>query len=74
MPHTPTTDTFTDTDLLNLDVHLAQLIAPRLKRYRALSDGSHPDTMTASQFADLLERMQVAFERVATSDEPPWVQ
>lgn len=68
MPQTPTTPTFSDRDLLNLDIYLATIIAATLKRYRALSDGSHPDTMTASEFTNLLERMQSAFERVATSD------
>ena len=58
----------TDADgLANLDVTIAQFIAPRLKAFRETEKG-HPSDLTQEEWDEQLADMQFAFDLVSSDD------
>lgn len=58
---------WSDQETWSLDVSLAKLILPRLKRFREVSIVI-PFNMTEQQWNDLLDKMIYAFDIMASSD------
>lgn len=56
---------FDDGDLWNLDTHLAILIAPRLRAFRAKTL-AHPAHMTAEEWEEILDKIQWSMDMLAS--------
>lgn len=61
---------FSDRDTFHLDTHLAQLIVPRLKRFKAkVKDNGFPHNVGSQEkWNSILDEMIEGFDLIATSD------
>lgn len=60
-----------NTELWNLDITLAKLILPRLRRFRVKLQG-WPASLTLGEWQDALDKMIKAFELILDEDYHSW--
>lgn len=53
---------FDDSATWSLDIHLAGLILPRLKRFKELNTHTYPNGLTPELWVEILDKMIFAFE------------
>ena len=56
-----------DSELWNLDITIAKLVYPRLKRFKEIAVG-YPASLTNEKWDEILDKMIKAFELMATDD------
>lgn len=59
---------WSDDEIWNLDISLAKLILPRLKRFKEIK-GGYPGGMTLDKWEEILNQMIYAFEKSANRFE-----
>ncbi len=60
---------FDDSATWSLDIHLAGLILPRLKRFKELNTHAYPNGLTPELWAEILDKMIFAFEFTVSDDK-----
>jgi hypothetical protein len=53
----------------SLDIHLAGLILPRLKRFKELNTHAYPNGLTPESWAEIIDKMIYAFEFTMNEDK-----
>lgn len=63
------TQGFDDSVTWSLDIHLAGLILPRLKRFKELNTHAYPNGLTPEQWSEILDKMIYGFEFTVSDDK-----
>lgn len=65
---------YSDADLWELDVHLAEIILPRLKSFRDMDKIGHPAGLTEEEWQNILDKMIYSFEALQNQYHVPLVE
>lgn len=60
---------FDDSSTWSLDIHLAGLILPRLKRFKELNTHAYPNGLTPEEWSEILGKMIYSFEFTVSDDK-----